>query len=86
MRVHVDWNWPISREKYLKIDWSVKLAFHCLLWELQAPRNVLLVEFKMAAVLHCIIVKCVATSISLDLTQFTCKLPTSYIRSYLYLK
>ena len=25
-RAHVDWNWPISREKYLKIDWSVKNA------------------------------------------------------------
>ena len=23
---HVDWNWPISPEKYLKIDWSVKNA------------------------------------------------------------
>ena len=25
---HVDWNWPISREKYLKIDWSVKMPLH----------------------------------------------------------
>ena len=22
----MDWNWPISREKYLKIDWPVKIA------------------------------------------------------------
>ena len=25
-RDHVDWNWPISREKYVKIDWSVNNA------------------------------------------------------------
>ena len=25
---HVDWNWPISSEKYLKIDWSVKMSLH----------------------------------------------------------
>ena len=25
-RAHVDYNWPISREKYLKIDWSVQNA------------------------------------------------------------
>ena len=31
---HVDWNWPISREKYLKIDWSVKMALHWLIREL----------------------------------------------------
>ena len=24
-RAHVDWNWPISREKYLKMEWSVKM-------------------------------------------------------------
>ena len=28
---HVDWNWPISREKYLKLDWSVKMPFHWLI-------------------------------------------------------
>ena len=28
---HVDWNWPISREKYLKIDWSVKMPLHWLI-------------------------------------------------------
>ena len=27
-RAHVDWNWPISREKRLKIDWSVKMPLH----------------------------------------------------------
>ena len=27
-RAHVDWNWPISREKNLKIDWSVKMAYY----------------------------------------------------------
>ena len=27
-RAHEDWNWPISREKYLKIDWSVKMPLH----------------------------------------------------------
>ena len=31
MRAHVDWNWPISREKYLKIDWSVKIPLHRLI-------------------------------------------------------
>ena len=30
-RTHVDWNWPISREKYLKIDWSVKIPLHWLI-------------------------------------------------------
>ena len=30
-RAHVDWNWPISREKYLKIDWSVKMPLHWLM-------------------------------------------------------
>ena len=30
-RAHVDWNWPISREKYLKIDWSVKMPLHWLI-------------------------------------------------------
>ena len=29
---HVDWNWPISREKYLKIDWSVKMPLHWLIY------------------------------------------------------
>ena len=28
---HVDWNWPFSREKYLKIDWSVKISLHWLI-------------------------------------------------------
>ena len=27
-RAHVDWNWPILLEKYLKIDWSVKMPLH----------------------------------------------------------
>ena len=36
---HVDWNWPISREIYLKIDWSVKCRCIGILWELQAPSN-----------------------------------------------
>ena len=31
MRAHVDWNWPISREKDLKIDWSVKMLLHLLI-------------------------------------------------------
>ena len=30
-RALVDWNWPISREKYLKIDWSVKMALYWLI-------------------------------------------------------
>ena len=28
---HVDWNWPISREKYHKIDWSVNMLLHWLI-------------------------------------------------------
>ena len=28
---HADWNWPISREKHLKIDWSVKMPLHRLI-------------------------------------------------------
>ena len=28
---HVDWNWTISQEKYLKIDWSVKVPLHWLI-------------------------------------------------------
>ena len=46
-RAHVDWNWPISREKYLKIDWSVKCRSIGLLWELQAPSNGLLVSVRI---------------------------------------
>ena len=34
----------MSLEKYLKIDWSVKMPLHWLLWELQAPSNELLME------------------------------------------
>ena len=30
-RAHVVWNWPISREKYLKIDWSVKMPLQWLI-------------------------------------------------------
>ena len=30
-RTHVDWNWPISREKYLEINWSVKMPLHWLI-------------------------------------------------------
>ena len=30
-RAHVDWNWPISREKYLKVDWSVKMPLYLLI-------------------------------------------------------
>ena len=30
-RAHVNWNWPISREKYLKIDWSVKMPLPWLI-------------------------------------------------------
>ena len=30
-RAYVNWNWPISREKYLKIDWSVKMPLHWLI-------------------------------------------------------
>ena len=30
-RAHVDWNWLISREKYQKIDWSVKMPLHWLI-------------------------------------------------------
>ena len=28
---HVDWNWPISRENDLKINWSVKMPLHWLI-------------------------------------------------------
>ena len=42
-RAHVDWNWPISREKYLKRVRSVKCRFICLLSELQAPSDGLLI-------------------------------------------
>ena len=28
---HVDWNWYILREKYLKIDWSVKMSLRWLI-------------------------------------------------------
>ena len=42
---HVDWNWPISREKYLKIDWSVEMPLHWLiLWEWKGPSNGLLIQ------------------------------------------
>ena len=30
-RAHVDWNWPISREKYLKIDWFVEVPLDWLI-------------------------------------------------------
>ena len=30
-RAYVDWNWPILREKYVKIDWSVKMPLHWLM-------------------------------------------------------
>ena len=30
-RAHVDWNWSISREKYLEVDWSVKMPLHWLI-------------------------------------------------------
>lgn len=29
-RSYVNWNWPILRKKYLKIDWSVKMPLHWL--------------------------------------------------------
>ena len=47
MRAHVDWNWPISQEKYLKIDWSVKMLLHWLIMGSCRlnPSNELLVEF-----------------------------------------
>ena len=32
-RGHVDWNWPISREKYLKIDCFVKMPLQRLIRE-----------------------------------------------------
>ena len=41
-RAHVDLNWPFSREKYLKIDWSQKCRCTGLLRELQAPGTGLL--------------------------------------------
>ena len=34
-RAHVDWNRPISQEKYLKIDWSAKMSLHWLIRDLQ---------------------------------------------------
>ena len=37
-RAHVDWNWPISREKISKN----RLVCKYLIWELQAPSNELL--------------------------------------------
>ena len=30
-RAHINWNWHISRGKYLKIDWSIKMPFHWLI-------------------------------------------------------
>ena len=45
----MDWYRPISREKYLKIDWFVKwryISYIGLLWELQAPGNGLLIKTK----------------------------------------
>ena len=30
-RANVDWNWPLSREKYLKLDWYVKMPLHWLI-------------------------------------------------------
>ena len=30
-RSHVDWNWPNSREKYVKIDWAIKMSLHWLI-------------------------------------------------------
>ena len=42
-RAHVDWNWPISREKYLKRVRSVKCRCICLLSQLQAPSDGLLI-------------------------------------------
>ena len=38
-RVHVDWNWPISREKYLNIDWSVKMSLHWFIIKAAGPGN-----------------------------------------------
>ena len=32
-RAHVDRNWPISRGKDLKIDWSVKMPLQWLIME-----------------------------------------------------
>ena len=40
----MDWNWPILPEKYLKIDWSVKMPCIDLLAELQAPSSGLLLK------------------------------------------
>ena len=28
---HITETWPIAREKYLKIDWSVKMPLHWLI-------------------------------------------------------
>ena len=42
-RAHVDQKWPISRDRYLKTDWSVKMPLHWLIQlELHAPSNGLL--------------------------------------------
>ena len=30
-RAYVNLNWPTSQEKYLKIDWSVKMPLHLLI-------------------------------------------------------
>ena len=46
----LDWNWPISREKYLKIDWSVKMALHRLIMGVQAPSDGLLDSFSSSPV------------------------------------
>ena len=32
---HVEWDWPISQEKNLKIHWSVKMMLHWLIKELK---------------------------------------------------
>ena len=35
--VHVDWNWPIPRAKYLKIDWSAKMPLQWFIMGVAGP-------------------------------------------------
>ena len=41
-RAHADWNWPISGEKYLKIDWSAKMPLHRLTMGVAGSKQLLL--------------------------------------------
>ena len=62
--VHVDWKWPISGGKYLKIDWPVKMPLHWLIGDLtylrrwwrgrRLVKNVFLFYFRISHLLRSI--------------------------------